>query len=203
MSSEENIQTTGPQVPDDNPTYTPTLLPTETRIPTLGPFELLSSTPTDSPTLTPILAGPIHLVTENSGLVAGNIRHLWIDADGHLWVASEPGLYKNLDGSWHKLYAGFVARLLGVDANGRTWAVLEDETAIAAYLSPGYGDGLVVDTEGQVWLTTGRDDLRRFNPQSQTWETFNAVDLGFETVEDEEYQGHFLTDVELSRNQKV
>jgi streptogramin lyase len=57
--------------------------------------------------------------------------------------------------------------------------------------------------EGQVWLATGRDDLRRFDPQSQTWETFNAVDLGFKPLEDEGYQGHFLSDVELSRNQKV
>ena len=116
--------------------------------------------------------------------------------------------------------------MLGADPDGQIWVILDGESAIAVYdvsgnwrvygseqgwitpdeieyLSPGYGDGLISDSQNQVWLATGRDDLRRFDPISETWEVFNATDIGFEPPAEDGYQGHFLTDVELSKNHKV
>jgi hypothetical protein len=40
-------------------------------------------------------------------------------------------MFKHFDNNWEVLYEGSVERLLGVDADERTWAVLDGETAIA------------------------------------------------------------------------
>ena len=202
---------------------TPTLSPTPTVV-TATPSTSLSPAP--SPTAT--LASPdlFHPVTPADGLPPGAIRNLWIAADGRLWVATEVGILVHTDGDWITLLDGPVERLLGADANGLVWAILEGGTAIAAcgasgswtyygpdqgwtvppphdYLSPGYGDGLITDAEGRVWWATGQDDLRRFDPKSQTWTILSATEIGFDPPEQEGYQGHFITDVELSRNGEV
>jgi streptogramin lyase len=85
-----------------------------------------------------------------------------------------------------------------VTGTWRTYSSEQGWTALPPheYLSPGYGDGFVTDTRGRIWWATGQDDLRRFDPESQTWSAFRASDLGFEPPEDEDYQGHFLSDVE-------
>lgn len=117
-------------------------------------------------------------------------------------------------------------RVQGIDTQGRVWVILEGEEAIAAYdpagrwttfgpekgwavpppldyLSPGYGDGLVTDAAGRVWLATGRDDLRRFDPETLTWSSLTATDLGLDPPEEEGYQSHFLTDVEMAEGQEL
>lgn len=139
--------------------------------------------------------------------------------DGSLWVAAEAGAFIHADEQWIQVRDGPVERLLGADTSGRIWALLDGGAEIASYdvtgtwrtysseqgwtalppheyLSPGYGDGFVTDTRGRIWWATGQDDLRRFDPESQTWSAFRASDLGFEPPEDEDYQGHFLSDVE-------
>ncbi|MGB5931880.1 MAG: hypothetical protein WBH57_02275 [Anaerolineae bacterium] len=204
-------------------TPTPMLGPTPTIV-TVSPSPSLSPAP--SPTVTATSPGSFHLVTPADGLPTGAIRNLWIASDGHLWVATEAGILVHADEDWIILYDGPVERLLGADADGRIWTILEGGAAIAAYdpsgtwsfygsdqgwtipppqdyLSPGYGDGLVTDPRGQVWWATGQDDLRCFDPKSQTWKIFSATEIGFDPPEEEGYQGHFITDVELSRNAEV
>ena len=203
------------------PKATPAPDPTSTPSPLPPP-----RSPAPSPVFTPAPAGAFHLVTTSEGLPEGEIRHLWVAPDGHLWVSTETGLLSYADGNWDQLLDEPVKRVQGIDADGRIWAILEGETAIAAYdrsgtwsiygpeqgwtapptyeyLSPGYGDGLVTDAQGRVWLATGRDDLRGFDPETQTWSVFSATGIGFDPPEEEGYQGHFLTDVELSRNRKL
>lgn len=183
-----------------------------------------SRTPEASTTdATPVHAGPFQPVPPDEGLPDGKVHHLWIDADGYLWVASDQGVFVYSDDGWNQLLDRPAERIQGVDAEGRVWVILEGGTAIAAhepsgtwslygpeqgwvvplapeYLSPGYGDGLVTDLQGALWLATGRDDLRRFDPETQTWNSFRATDIGFDPPEEEGYQGHFVTDVELSED---
>jgi hypothetical protein len=172
----------------------------------------------------PPQSGDLPPATQTAGLPDGEIRNLWIAPDGSLWVATEAGVFVDADGEWIQVLDGPVERLLGADNAGRIWALLDSGAAIASYdatgswrtygpeqgwtalpphqyLSPGYGDGLVTDERGRVWWATGQDDLRRLDGHSQTWSTFRATDLGFESPEDEDYQGHFLTDVELLESQ--
>jgi hypothetical protein len=157
--------------------------------------------------------------SQAAGLPAGEVRDLWVAPDGSLWVAAEAGVFIHADRQWIQVLDGPVERLLGADSAGRIWALLDGGATVASYdetgswrtygpeqgwtaltphqyLSPGYGDGFVNDARGRIWWATGQDDLRRFDPHSQTWSTFRATDLGFEPPEDEDYQGHFLSDVE-------
>lgn len=209
-------------------TITPTSLPLEDQGPTptsAVPSPSPSPTSEPSPSQTPTEVGGFHLETldENE---TGDIRSLWIDPGGQLWIASEAGIFVRQDGDWEMLYQGPVEYLLGADTNGVVWIVLDGETKIAAYdlsqtwqvfgaeqgwtvpseieyLSPGYGDGLITDPQGRVWLATGRDDVRVFDPELLTWKVLSATDLGFTPADGDGYQGHYLADVELSRSQKV
>ena len=162
--------------------------------------------------------GSFSLVTPDQGLPEAEVNNLWIAPDGSLWAATAQGVFRNADGAWSQLMPEPARRVQGADAQGRVWVILEGETAIAAYepsgtwtrygpeqgwspvpafeyLSPGYGDGLVTDAQGHVWLATGRDDLRRFDPASQTWTVYPAIQLGYDPPAEEGYQGHFLADV--------
>jgi len=171
-------------------------------------------------------ASPSGGLQQSGGLAAGEIHNLWVDAGGQLWVASEAGVLVFDDNEWEVRSSEPTDRILGADSDGSIWVIINDESAIGAYdssgsweiygsehgwttpneveyLSPGYGDGLITDPQGGLWLATGRDDVRRFDPESQTWEVFQATDIGYNPVSGDDYQGHFLADVELSRSQKV
>lgn len=206
-------------------------LPTETSTSEINQEKLspmpIPATATEAPPeLTPTPEGGLHIVSGENGESFGEIRHLWVDSDGYLWVGSDSGIFVQQEDGWDLRYEGGVERLLGADTNGLVWVILEGETGIAVYdlahawqvygleqgwtvpaeieyLSPGYGDGIVTDPQGRVWLATGRDDLRYFDPDSLSWHVLNAFDIGFDPVSEEGYQGHFLSDVEISRNQKV
>lgn len=198
--------------------------PTKTSQPAATPTSAVLSQDSATATLTP--GETYHQITPEEGLPAAEVFDLWVGLDGRLWVATDAGIYVEADGEWEPLYDGQVERILGADGMGRVWAILEGEKAIASYesggvwrvygpeqgwnpppppdyLSPGYGDGLVTDQHGRVWLATGRDDLRRFNPDSNTWQIFSAIDLGHDPLEEDGYQGHFLTDVALIDGQTV
>lgn len=197
-----------PATPEPSPTLPPTLTATPVP-PTLTP----SPSPSPSPTATP--PSPFR----PASWPGEEMRHLWVASDGHLWLTTDTGIFTHAGDGWNRLYDGPAEGILGADAAGRVWVLLEDGGAIAAYsgtawtvygpdqgwtapasaeyLGPGFGDGLVTDLQGRVWLATGRDDLRRFDPQTQTWTAFCATDIGFEPLEEEGYQGHFLTDVAL------
>ena len=200
---------------DLNPTHTPGV-----------PSSTPSPIPEPSTSHTPIEVDKFQFEKLSDDIGTGEIRSLWVDPCVQLWIASEAGIFVDQDGDWDMLYQGSVENLLGADTNGIVWAILDGETKIASYdlsqtwqvfgaehewtipseieyLSPGYGDGLITDPQGRLWLATGRDDVRVFDPESLTWEVLSATDLGFTPVSGDGYQGHFLTDVELSRTQKV
>jgi sugar lactone lactonase YvrE len=201
------VSTPAPAIVEGKPSAAP-ILPTEA---------LLPPTPTETP------SSGLHLVSD---LAVGELHHLWIDPDGQLWIASEAGVQVFEDNVWVVRSNEPAERIIGVDAEGKIWVIMNGESDIGfydssgswekygkehgwttpdevEYLSPGYGDGLVTDPQGGIWLATGRDDVRRFDPDSQSWEVFQAADLGYNPIPGEEYQGHFLTDVALSRSQKV
>lgn len=165
-----------------------------------------------------------HPAAQSTRLPTGEIRDLWVALDGRLWVGTEAGVFARTGEGWLQVFEEPAERLLGADTAGRIWALLDGGASIASYdetgtwstygleqgwtalpphqyLSPGYGDGLVTDERGRVWWATGQDDLRRFEPASQTWSVFRAGDLGFEPPEDEDYQGHFITDVQVVGSQ--
>jgi ligand-binding sensor domain-containing protein len=197
--------------------------PTATCMPKLSATAPLA---TATPTTAVAHASLFQLVPPDSGLPDGEIHHLWIDTNGHLWVATDAGVFLHSDEDWTQLLDEPVERIQGVDAQGRVWVILGEEAAVAAYdpsetwtlygpaqgwvvpppfeyLSPGYGDGLVTDPQGRVWFTIGRGDLRSFDPTTRTWSSFSATDLGFDPPHEDGYQGHFLTDVGLSEDQRL
>jgi hypothetical protein len=121
-----------------------------------------------------------------------------------LWIAGENGVFTYDEAGLNRVYDGASLRVQGMDDEGRIWVILDGETAIAAYTSsggwsvygadqgwttpppheyhsPGYGDGLVTDLQGKVWLATGRNDLRQFDPQTDTWRSLTATDIGYTT----------------------
>jgi streptogramin lyase len=201
----------------------PSPIPTDTPIPAT-PTPLEATVP--APSEVPIEVGEFQLEIMNEELDFGDIRSLWIDPGGKLWLGTDFGVFVHNDLSWEKIFPGAVESLLGADENGVVWVVLEGDTQIASYdqsgnwqvfgaeqgwtepedmeyLSPGYGDGFVTDHQGRVWLATGRDDVRVFDPQGGVWKVLSAVDIGYSPAGAPEYQGHFLSDVELSSTQKV
>ncbi len=158
-------------------------------------------------------------------LSAGQIVSLWGDPQGRLWLSGSQGLYRRVGDQWLALIPSPTGRILGQDDIGRVWVLLNGGAQIAAwrdddwtvydetrgwqpvdpggYLSRSFGDGLVMDEAGRLWLATGGDDLRRLDPANGLWTSLSARQIGFEPPLEEGYQGHFLTDVALSDSGKL
>ena len=199
-----------------SPTIEVTTPTQQTHLPTITLEPVLSGTPED------ILqgVGQFQLVTPGEGLPEGEITSLFVDSNGRLYLSGTQGFYMLYDKHWAILYDGLVDRILGEDDAGRIWTLLDEGERIAShdgitvtvydqsqgwfkpsainYLSHGFGDGLVTDLQGRIWLATGRNDVRRFDPDIGEWTSFSAEDIGFQPPEEPGYQGHFLTDVALS-----
>jgi hypothetical protein len=203
--------------PEVLPAETPASPPSPTPVPP-SPVPDTVTSPTAESVAAPAWDGQFGLVTPDQGLPEVEVNDLWVAPDGALWAATASGVFRHAGGAWSQLMAEPASRIQGADAQGLVWVILAGETAIAAYdpagtwsrygpeqgwspvpaaeyLSPGYGDGLVTDEQGMVWLATGRDDLRRFNPVLQMWSVYPATQFGFNPPAEEGYQGHFLTDV--------
>jgi len=197
---------------------------------------ILTHTPSASPTVpdhiiqpsaskTPVVMEAPPFEKLNDDLEIGEIRSLWVDPSGQLWLGAKGGVFVHKEGGWEKVYEGPAEKILGTDTNGMVWVILDNETRIAAYdesqtwqvfgaeqgwtqpseteyLSPGYGDGLASDPQGRVWLATGRDEVRVFDSHEGIWTVISSAEMGFSPAE-AGYQGHFLSDVQLSRSQKV
>jgi hypothetical protein len=169
---------------------------------------------------------PLHAVISSGQLPDGKIESLWIDPQGSLWLSGSQGIYRRDDGGeWFAVYDLPAGPILGQDEIGRVWVLLDDGAKIAAwqedtwtvydesrgwqpvegggYLSRGFGDGLVMDEAGRLWLATGGDDVRRLDPANGLWSRLTARQIGFDPPQEEGYQGHFLTDVALSDSGKV
>ena len=153
------------------------------------PLPPTATSPPPTPTATP--SGGLH---QSGDLEAGKINNLWVGPGGQLWIASEAGVLVFEDNVWDARYSKPADRILGADFDGHIWVIMNDESAIGVYdssgsweiygseqgwttpaeveyLSPGYGDGLITDSLGGLWLATGRDDVRRFDPATQTWDS--------------------------------
>jgi hypothetical protein len=195
--------------------------PPPRRAPPATPSPTPRPTPVQSPTPTP--SYPLRPVAQT---LAGPIQQLWPAPDGRLWVVTSAGLWRQAASGWETVYPEPVAHILGQDAAGRIWILLPDAAAIAAYdgaqwLTYGPAQGWqpprdpaglteatplpprysawgrpILDHAGNVWLTTGRDDLRRLDAQTGQWASLSAADLGFTPVAGA-VPGHLLTDAAL------
>jgi ligand-binding sensor domain-containing protein len=168
---------------------------------------------------------PLQAVIPGEELPAGQIVSLWVDEHGDLWVSGSMGVYRHDGDQWLEVYPSSAGQILGKAGDGRVWVLLAGGAQIMAfdsqdwtvfgeqqgwqpvaggdYLSRGFGDGLVTDRQGRLWLATGGDDLRRFDPVDGRWQRFTAQEIGFQPPEDDWYQGHFLTDVLLSKSGRL
>ncbi len=190
---------------------------------TVAPTRTKRPTSTRPPaTLTPTaFPSPFTQVTD---LPVAEINNMWASPQGELWLAGTNGVFAYAAGQWRQLSSLQAAYLLGSDAGGRVWVLAEETETIAAYdgagwrvygsaegwsalpdgdyLSPGLGDGLATDPDGGIWLATGSDELRHLDPATEKWEFLTAEQIGFAPA-DPNYQGHFLSDVELSQSGSV
>ena len=180
--------------------------PTATATPTESPTETLA--PTEEPTPTP--QSPFTQVILGGDLPEGAIDDLWVAPDGRLWVVIDGDIYAYTDEGWELLHEGAFDFIMGEDGGGRIWAIVDDETRIAMYdqatwmvfgEESGWPGGAARDPVlgplGGIWVRY-RDELRRFDPLSLTWETFTADQIGFPSLDDYEWEpepGRFLTDL--------
>jgi len=145
------------------------------------------------------------------------IMDIYAAPNGELWLASGAGIYRFLDPSWELMLEIPADDILGLDTQGRLWVVIESGSRIAVYkdngwefygpsqgwnviesfqyLYPGFGDGLASGPDNDVWLATGFDELRHFDSRTSSWQSLTAAEIGFPVMEDDFYQGHYLTDV--------
>jgi hypothetical protein len=169
------------------------------------PTAISTPVPTPAP-LSP--AGAFRQVTSADGLPEGGVQHIWVAPDGDLWLAADAGIFVRSGDRWTQIYAGLADRVLGANGVGRVWAVVNDGWHAAVYTGtwtlygPGqgwdrsYGGPMVTDRRNWVWVATGAD-LRRFDPQTDTWTILSATDVGFAPLVEPLEPGHMLTDVAL------
>ena len=189
--------------------------------PTANTLPPPSATPVIHPSpIPPTLVSPFLRMTNVQGFPEqSSISDLWISPQGDLWVATNTGLYAKDAGqndNFSHIYNEPLKQIIGLQEDPYTiWALGADGNTIHAFrgnrqwivygsnegwdpLPNGvYNDTPAVTADGTVWLATGRDELRRFNPASGTWSTLRASDLGFAPA-DPNYQGHYLTDAVVS-----
>jgi ligand-binding sensor domain-containing protein len=200
--------------------------PTNTRGSTASPSRTPTRRPTTSPTLTPsntptqTPTSAFASVADLVSIPAGGVNDLWVSAPGDLWVAAGNGLYRNTSGgAYQRISDQVFSHILGADDLGHLWAVSLDGGSILSYngvrwtaYSAGQGwnpvqpqylqEDLAVDAQGRIWLATGADDLRLFDPAVGRWTSLSAVDIGF-TAADPAYQGHYLTDAVIAPDGSV
>jgi len=166
----------------------------------------------------PSEAFPFRRTTAAQGFPEGAaIFDLWVSPQGQLWVATEAGLYflREAGYEFERDYAEPLIQIIGLQEQPPAlWALGADGATIHArrgeawsVYGPAEGwqplpggvssNAPAVTPDGTVWLATGGDDLRRFDPAVGTWSSLQATDLGFEPAS-EEYQGHMLSDALVS-----
>jgi hypothetical protein len=209
----KNNQIPEPQNQPLAPITEATLVPQE---PTLEP----ASTEIPSKIKGELVAVPVN------GEALMDIMDLWTAPDGNLWVATLDGIYIQSGEGWtHTLEGTPVDRIAGAGKSGEVWVIPDGARSIFAYsagewkeygpgqgweplpesqyLSPSNQDDVTISPEGQVWLATGLDDLRRYDPGTDRWKKYTAAQIGFPRYNEPDYQGYFLTDAALSSAGKV
>ncbi|NMB89230.1 MAG: hypothetical protein GYA17_12795 [Chloroflexi bacterium] len=199
--------------------------PAATDTPAIQPSPSPLVLPTSTASANLSTSNPFHRVRPDEGLPFSDVSGLLVDNNGWVWVSGNQGVYVYNQSRWKTLQTEAGGAFLGVDAVGRVWTLSSDGSQVIAfggderrayataqgwtslpakeYLSPGFGDGLANDANNRVWLATGLNEVRRFDPQTGGWRRFTASDLGFLPPQEEGYQGHFLTDVLLSNAGKI
>ncbi|NPV76420.1 MAG: hypothetical protein HPY59_08585 [Anaerolineae bacterium] len=160
------------------------------------------------------------------GQPLAGIMDLWVSPQGDLWAATLDGIYIHTAEGWRRELKGVaIGKIAGSGSSGVVWALPYSTEAIfaysgekwkeysraqgwepfheAPYLSPGVAESVIESPERDIWLATGRDDLRRYDPDRDQWEKFTAEQIGFPAYDEPDYQGYFLTDVAISGSGKV
>jgi len=208
-----------PTAPDQAPVEPSAVpLPTAQPIPSAVPW--VSPQPESSPT--PLQNGSLQSLMRTESAPQGQLAAEWQADNGDLWTTSNMGIYRYQAGHWQKVLELNAGQILGADKAGRIWIVLENGSRIVAikdlkvtiygsdqgwspllqrspYLR-GFGDGLVTDDKGRVWVATGQDDLRRFDPVSNRWEKFNSNQIGLKPAVELKMETNLITDVLLAKD---
>jgi ligand-binding sensor domain-containing protein len=154
------------------------------------------------------------------------VSGVWVLPDGTPWIYGDTGIYSiDKNGQVKLMFDRPVWDLQGVDQSGRVWALGESYKFIAAYdgqdwqvygpdqgwdglpdrpyLSQGKGNGLARDPQGRIWIATGADMVRLYEPETNAWRSLSSVQLGFPPYQNSDYQGYFLTDTLISETGKI
>jgi streptogramin lyase len=151
------------------------------------------------------------------------VNDTWVDPNGRFWVATDSGVFVSETPNWRQLSDEATVRFYGLDAAGRFWVGQEESAAYyplhdaepqwqtfgaeagwqpdvrRGRFTPdfGYGETLVTDRLGRVWLVRN-GQLYHFDPATSLWTNYLAADLGFvSAIGDDDNQSRFLTDVAL------
>lgn len=165
--------------------------------------------------------GPFQRFNETMGVPPGKLTDLWADSLGNAWIAAESGVYSGTQGFWQLMSDQNAGRILGEDAKNRVWVLFDDGERIgytdsfrwrifdaasgwtdfdpSSEPGVGFGDNLATDQDGHVWLATGRGELRRFEPGTETWKSITAEEMGFPLPSMHDYQGNMVTDAAVSK----
>lgn len=200
------------QVPKVIPTILPptarpeTLLPTNT--PILSPSPTMMSTPvntkTPEPTSTAVpVSGSFRLVLPVEEMLAGNVEALTPTSDGTLWLVTDQGVARLVDGTWNVYLSDLPGKIAGIDSTGRVWVAHDDTAKISAWNGQDWtaygseagwiplGDqgyftavhGGQSDLLGQVWFATSQD-VRVFDGDRWTMHTPQAMGMASASLED-------------------
>lgn len=183
------------------------------------------ATKTISPTKTQDSANPFTQIARASDF-GGKITDLWYDPESQqVFLSSLKGFYHISDDSWAPLFSQSVIEILGKDDAGRIWTLTSGGNSITSwngisastygekmgwtaphsknYLGFGFGDQIVTDQTNRVYLTTGFDDLRRFESDISAWRSLSPRELTFKALERPDSQEYFLTDVIKSSSDHI
>ena len=151
---------------------------------------------------------------------------VWVHPDGTPWIYGDTGIYSiDKNGQINLLFDRPVSEVQGVDKSGRVWVLGERYDFIAAfdgqdwkvygpdqgwdalpdhpYLSPGIGNDLTHDPQDRIWIATGADLVRLYEPKTDAWRSLSSAQLGFPPYQNADYQGYFLTDTLVSETGEV
>ena len=149
------------------------------------------------------------------------VNGVGILSDGTAWIYGDHGIYSiDLLGNIRLVFDQPVLKFLAADLSGQVWIIGGGGEFMAAYdgqawqiygpeqgwgglpdrpyLSPGVGSGLTQDPQGLIWLATGTDTLRVYEPAADTWQELDVAQLGFSPYDNQDYQGYFTTDTLVS-----
>ena len=154
------------------------------------------------------------------------VSGVWVLPDGTPWIYGDTGIFSiDKNGQVKLMFDQPVSDLQGIDQSGRVWVLGKNYEFIAAYngqdwrvygsdqgwdglpgrpyLSPGKGNGLAQDPQDRIWIATGADMVRLYEPKTDAWRSLSSVQLGFSPYHNSDYQGYLITDTLISKTGEV